>query len=121
MSYQPPPVTVCEELECPVPLDDAGRHRVVWRQVIYRGKVVDFSIEQQYRPSQEAAWERVYRADTSHGEVHDHVFLRDGSEKRRLHAVIPIKGWDFVDEWFESLLGSSLSHAEDRLRRWLSG
>ncbi|MGH3503477.1 MAG: DUF7718 family protein [Nocardioidaceae bacterium] len=117
-AYTPPVLGACDVHECPVELDDPNV-RLHWRQAIYRGKVVDFAISVQVRGSDDRTeeWIDIYRVDTAHGVLHDHVFNRRGDTKRELEAI-PAKGWDFVDAAFREHLEGLLKNWHTHVRRW---
>ena len=114
--YKPPPVR--ESLSCPVDLGIDGA-RVHWRQDVYRGKVVDFSISIQVEREDTGQWCDIYRVDTRHGELHHHVYRVNGDERRETIEVIPGKdAWEFVDKAWDEWLGQCVDQAEARIERW---
>lgn len=118
--YLHPPEHVCTVLTCPVPLDDDGLVQQYWVQWLYKGKVVRFSIELQVREHSLADWVQIYRIDTCHGVVHEHVF-QDGDDKGERRRIVPIPlvdSWDFVTEWFDKAMERSADEWPDRLKEW---
>lgn len=104
-----------EELSSPVDLEHE-RCRMFWRQYIYRGKVTDFAIT--VEAQDDDCWRTIYRVDCAHGCVHEHRMFRNGSEKKRTLGVIPLRGWDYVDDQWSVCLDLVLDNWEQHLRRW---
>ncbi|MFC8732196.1 hypothetical protein ACFT5B_07040 [Luteimicrobium sp. NPDC057192] len=119
-SYEPPPKHACEPVVTPVPLDDEGLVQFVYAQQIYRQYVVHFSIEIQCRGHALADWQTIYRIDTSHGTVHEHVFSASGErEIRQVIETIPTEdGWATVDRWFNRALDMCDDCWETQVERW---
>lgn len=117
--YRPPPERVCVAERISIPLDDHGQHLMSVFQLVYRGKIVHFSIEQRTRDSWSGKWTTVVRIDTSHGVVHRHLLDRkSGKDRKTVYEVIPQEGWKTVDNWFGRAYDEILNHWEDRIRRW---
>lgn len=118
--YKPPAEHLCEEHAMPIALDDLVEICAV--QQVYRGKIVHFSIEIKRRAHAMADPSVCYRIDTSHGEVHQHIYKPDGSERREVLEVIPTgKGadsWDFVDAWYERASEMCFNDVETHVERW---
>lgn len=124
-TYAPPPESQCTPHSYPVQLDDAGTIQYVYAFREYKGKAVHFSLELYIRDSPQDDWTVVYRIDTSHGTVHEHLFgpgdTTDESEqlKREELATIPQEGpWEFVDGWVDKAIDLIDETWESHVRRW---
>jgi hypothetical protein len=119
--YVPPPEEECVLDEHPIDLyadGETGERHVLYRRALwYRGKVVDFCLEQRVRVNQESF--PVCRIDTRHGTVHRHDFTQgeDGNARRTL-VVIPKEGHDVVNREHDSCLDWMLDNWDANLRRW---
>lgn len=125
--YTPPPESECTPHNYPVHLDDAGTVQFVYAFLEYKGKAVHFSVELYVREFPHDDWSVVYRVDTSHGTVHEHLFRPGGANdeseqlERKELAPIPRDGaWEFVDGWLEKAIGSVDETWEAHVRRWRS-
>ena len=118
--YRPPPRDVCEcDTIYIYPAGDInGPHQIAVRYAIYRGLVVDFSINQTY--TDRGADHDVARIDTSDGTVHRHQFFADGSDETRtdLHVIPAERGWAVVDRAYNEALDEMCMEWEEKLRRW---
>lgn len=115
--YVPPDRRLCEDFDSPVDLG-TGLDRLYWCQSVYRKKVVHFSIEQHARWREGDDWITIYRQDTSHGSIHEHIFQQDGTCNRRILEVIPDEGWDFVNVALPVALDQLERGWQERRRRW---
>jgi hypothetical protein len=87
------------------------------RFVMYRGMVVDFSVNQSCVDG-DGVRHDVARVDTKHGTVHRHQFYRSRPEERKIIIVIPVQGWDIVNKAYDEHLDLMQYEWETSLRRW---
>lgn len=123
--YQPPRKEICETLSFltyAADGDESSAHRFSIRIQTYRGKIVDFSIEQQCEDGSD--WHPVTRIDTKHGTIHRHQFVRghEGDASRVVICDIPAgEGWEIVDKGYQEAYGVMHDEWEARYRRWCNG
>ena len=118
-AYRPPPRSACDEVVYPVAVEEG--HELVIRQQIYRGKIVDFSIQQ--RTLDDGQWHDVARIDCCHSTVHRHQTYRTATGRNDIVVIreIPSEGWDVVNEAFATAMDVMEDEWEENLRRWSSG
>jgi hypothetical protein len=115
--YEPPPTDECEEQVWPLLLPEPG-HKLIIRQVWHRDRMVDFAVVQVVRT--DTGWQSVAKIDCSRGTIHRHQFDRAGEDlwDHRLIKVIPVDGWDVVDEGYGLALAIMEDEWQENYRRW---
>ena len=95
-------------------------HMLLVRQVIYRGKVVDFAIMQFYGEDEDRS--EIARIDCCHGCIHRHLFDKKGNDimDRDVIAEIVVgqDEWATVDAAFEGCSDRMQSEFMENYRRW---
>jgi len=96
----------------------ARRRLVSEMQAIYRGRIVDFAIQQE--AELDGDWAEVARIDCCHSTIHRHQFNQAGTDTydRRVIQNIPKEGWDVVNAAFQGAVDVMLSEWEENHRRW---
>lgn len=116
--YKPPPIEACYEGTHTIyPAGENGPNLLAVRYVVYKGMVVDFSINQAATDA-DGIRRDVARVDTKHGTVHRHQFRRGGPEERVIIIEIPVRGWEIVDKAYDEHLDLMHDSWEMNLRRW---
>jgi hypothetical protein len=97
----------------------ARGHKFTVRQRIYRGKIVDFAV-QQIMLMEDDVWVEVARIDCCRGTVHRHQFNRDGVDvwDHRVIREIPERGWDVVNQSYDQAYDVMVAEWEENVRRW---
>jgi len=115
----PPPRSACDEVVYPVAVEVG--HELVIRQQIYRGKIVDFSIQQ--RTLDDGRWYDVARIDCCHSTVHRHQTYRTVTGRNDIEVIreIPSEGRAVVNEAFTTAMDVMEDEWEGNLRRWSGG
>lgn len=117
-TYKPPPVGSCQVREYPIEV--TTEDRLMIRMHKYRGKVVDFAI-QQMRWDDEQGWREVARIDCCGGMIHRHQFNQAGVDvwDHRKIVDIPTKDpWDVVDAGFTEARNVMFNEFEENVKRW---
>jgi hypothetical protein len=120
-AYRPPPDHACDVLETPYDLghdpDTGERHVLMTRLSLYKGKVVDFSLEQTVRVDEVIL--KVRRVDSSHGVIHVHKFTQEDQDGQRYDLLeVPEHGHDVVDSSCYEQLNKLLDEWNENLRSW---
>ncbi|WP_433230537.1 DUF7718 family protein [Micromonospora sp. CA-248260] len=115
--YRRPTCPPAEEF--PVDADLAPGHRLIMRPRIYKGRVVDFALQQMAR-REDGDWVEVARIDCCHSTIHRHQFVADGTDiyDRRVIQQIPKDGWEVVNAAFEPAVEAMMAEWEENVRRW---
>ncbi|WP_315503685.1 hypothetical protein [Actinomyces radicidentis] len=120
--YRPPPRHACDPPnEYAIELsdvDEPGEHRIFMREVVYKRRLVDYSIEHQVRETPDGDWLPVFRIDTSHGSIHWHQLHRDGTERKAVLTVLGRFDGDILDGSWSSSYEEVLDKAEQHFRSW---
>jgi hypothetical protein len=117
--YKPPPFEWEDTYPIYLTGDHDGSDSIVVRMGMYRGKVVDFSINQ--TTLVDGSPLDVARIDCCHGTIHRHQFHRDGTNVRDravLCEIPPDSGWEVVDKHYQLCLDLMNDGWQDNLRRW---
>lgn len=124
--YYPPPVEDCDETpEFPIVI--SVTERIHGRGLIYRGKMVDFSITIQVRDQPGSEWVDVARIDCAHSTVHIHQFYSSRShDDRTVICRIPADGadedsWQVVDTQYDAAIFTLTERFDEFVRRWRTG
>lgn len=121
--YEPPPAYVCKCDTFPVSVTETTRLHV--RIAVYRGLVVDFSINQTHVDDDGTEVE-VARIDTTNGTVHRHQFIasqpgHDIYGHRLIRRIPADGGWQVVHDEYEKAFDSMIEEHQDNERRWRDG
>ncbi len=114
--WQPPDPEECEEASYPVDLVQ-GRDRYHVRQLMHRGRLVDFAFAQDRRHGE--SWRKVARIDCAHGTVHLHLFNQAGQEILLRH-LRSISNQADVEEGYDQAADIIEQGWEEHVRRWAS-
>lgn len=123
--YIPPPDGECDALP-PFFIYPTGSdndpHRLVVRMKLYRGLIVDFSINQTTLIEQR--WRDVARIDCCGGVIHRHQYDIHGNDLigHKLIEKIPSEGgWEVVNKGYLTAYDVMHDEWENNLRRWRDG
>ncbi|MEV0006068.1 hypothetical protein AB0H28_27815 [Micromonospora sp. NPDC050980] len=83
--------------------DLAEGHRIIMRPRWYKGRIVDFAL-QQLTQREDGEWAEVARIDCCHSTIHRHQFTFDGKDlyDHRVIQQIPKEGWDVVNAAYDA-------------------
>lgn len=90
--------------------------RCIQKFLLYKNRVVWFSIVQQTRSGGE--WFTVVRADTCHDEAHLHRFTRRRGESDVRHSICDLNTIDDVEAGFDHASDLITEDWEENVRRW---
>lgn len=119
--YVPPPDEACDlpQVFFTYPTGQDDGNRIAIRVKIYRGLIVDFSLNQ--HTLVDRRWRNVARIDCAGGTIHRHQFDQDGNDligHELIKEIPPEDGWDVVHKGYLSALDVMHDEYEDNLRRW---
>lgn len=125
--YRPPSCPPAEEF--PFPAELAPGHLMYYRPRIYRGKVVDFALQQMtltdeaVPPGDGDNWVQVARIDCCRAMVHRHQYNQAGVDifDHRPIRSIPKEGWDIVNQAYEESIDVMLAEWIENVERWRNG
>ena len=119
--YRPPPIHVCEDETYPIdvgPISGPGRHRIVIRLRTYRGRVVDYALQHEWRSSPDDGWQPVFRIDTRHGCIHSHQYHRDRDRETRPIQVLGRNDHAILGASYDESYKQVIDWLEQHFRSW---
>lgn len=119
-AWTQPPRADCQEIEAGGILDtnrDGWSIKIESRQWLdARHQIIDYCVEVRVHPVAVATWTTIYRADTSHGETHQHLFKPDGTS--HVTAGSPLDSPSTITTEFDKVMARVESEWPQMLRRW---
>ncbi|RAX22138.1 hypothetical protein DRB07_08975 [Actinomyces sp. Z3] len=95
-----------------------GTHRILVRLRTYRGRLVDYALQHEWRSEWGGDWKPVFRIDTRHGCIHSHQYHRDGARETRPIQALGRNDRAILEESYETSYTQVFDWMEQHFRSW---